>query len=210
LNALGVDVTAEAEPIDDLVRKALAIDPNDANARYAKGLLLAYIHTRYDEAAVEFERVIAINPSNVGAYFNLGDIYYLTGQEDKAVAVLEKAMRLSPRDPALARMLLYKAEALEVLGRDAEASVLLNQALALAPDDRQILRVQAATLANLGRDAEARELYRRYAALTGGQFATVAQYRAFLEHMTAANMPTIVAWREHILAGLRKAGMPEE
>ena len=121
LNALGVDATAEAEPIDDLVRKALAIDPNDANARYAKGLLLAYIHTRYDEAAVEFERVIAINPSNVGAYFNLGDIYYLTGQEDKAVAVLDKAMRLSPRDPALARMLLYKAEALEVLGREAEA-----------------------------------------------------------------------------------------
>jgi hypothetical protein len=40
-------------------------------------------------------------------------------------------MRLSPRDPTLARMLLYKAEALEVLGRDAEASVLLNQALAL-------------------------------------------------------------------------------
>jgi hypothetical protein len=34
------------------------------------------------------------------------------------------------------------------------------------------MRVQAATLANLGRGAEARELYQRYAALTGGQVAT--------------------------------------
>ncbi len=119
-------------------------------------------------------------------------------------------MRLSPRDPTLPRMLLYKAEALEVLGRDAEASVLLNQALALFPNDRQIMRVQAATLANLGRDAEARELYRRYAALTGGQLATVAQYRAYLTTLIGKNIPIMVAYREHFLAGLHKAGMPEE
>jgi tetratricopeptide (TPR) repeat protein len=63
--------------------------PNDENARYAKGLLAAWIYVRYDEAVVEFERVIAVNPSNIGAYFNLGDIYFLTGQEEKAVAVLD-------------------------------------------------------------------------------------------------------------------------
>ena len=71
------------------------------------------------------------------------------------------------------------------------------------------MRVQAATLANLGRDAEARELYQRYAALTGGQMATVAQYRAFLRHWNP-NIPIMVAYREHFLVGLRKAGMPEE
>ena len=60
-----------------------------------------------------------------------------------------------------------KALALVVLGRDAEASDLLSQALTLSPNDRQILRYQAATLANLGRDGEAREVYQRYAALTG-------------------------------------------
>jgi hypothetical protein len=76
------------------------------------------------------------------------------------------------------------------------------------PNDRQILRVQAATLANLGRDAEARELYQRYAALTGGQLATLAQYRAYLN--AGPNIPIMVAYREHLLAGLRKAGMPEE
>ena len=53
-------------------------------------------------------------------------------------------------------------------------------------------------------------LRRLYAALTGWQLATVAQYRAYQMSLTAANIPIMVAYREHILAGLRKAGMPEE
>ena len=48
--------------------KALAVDPNDGNARYAKGILLDFIHIHYDEAVVELERAIAVNPSNIGAY----------------------------------------------------------------------------------------------------------------------------------------------
>jgi TolB-like protein/Tfp pilus assembly protein PilF len=206
----GADTTAEAERLDDLVRKALAVDPGDGNAHHAKGLLAAWAHGRYDEAVVEFERVIAVNPSAINAYLNLGQIYSATAQEEKAVAVLDKAMRLSPRDPSLARMLLAKAGALGVLGHDAEASVLLNQGLTLTPNDRQIVGLQVATLANLGRDAEARELYQRYAALTGGRMATVAQNRAYFERLTAANTPIIVAYREHVLDGLRKAGMPEQ
>ena len=118
-------MTAEVERLDDLVRKALAVDPDDGNARFAKGVLLI-VHHRHDEAIVEFERVIAVNPSNIVAYMILGDMYFETGQEEKAVAVLDKAMRFSPHDPSLARMLMFKALALVVLGRDAEASALLN------------------------------------------------------------------------------------
>jgi adenylate cyclase len=206
---LGADMTVEVKRLDKLVRKALEVNPNDGNARNAEASL-AFIQGRDDEAIVELERAIAFDPSDIDAYSFLGDIYFLTGQEEKAVAVLDKALRLSPRDPGLARLLLFKAFALLVLGRDAEASVLMDQALTLLPNDRQIMRVQAATLANLGRNAEARELYRRYAAQTGWQLATVAQYRGYLETLAGANIPIMVAYREHLLAGLRKAGMPEE
>ncbi len=206
----GADVTAEIERLDDLVKKALAVDPNDGNARFAKGLLAMVVHARGDEAAVEFERAVAENPSNIDAYAYLGTIYINAGQAEKAVAVFDKAIRLSPHDPRLAKTLRWKADALEFLGRDAEASVLGNQALAVDPNDPQILRKQAATLANLGRDAEARELYQRYAALMGGKLATVAQYRAYMNSFGGANIPSVVAFREHVLAGLRKAGMPEQ
>jgi adenylate cyclase len=205
----GADMTAETERLDDLVRKALAVDPNDGNARYANGWLLAFVHIRYDEGAVEFERAIAENPSNTGAYILLGVVYNNTGQAEKAVALLDKAMRLSPHDPGLAWMLQYKADALQILGRDAEASVLQTQALALLPNEPEFLRKTAATLANLGREAEARELYQRYAALMGGKLATVAQYRAYLKTF-GWNIPKVVAWRERVLDGLRKAGMPEQ
>jgi hypothetical protein len=40
--------------------------------------------------------------------------------------------------------------------------------------------------------------------------ATMAQYKTYLTRLTAANIPIMVAWREHMFAGLRKAGMPEE
>ncbi len=206
---LGADMTVEVKRLDELVRKALEVNPNDGNTRNAEASL-AFIEGRDDEAIVELERAIAFDPSNIDDYSFLGDIYFLTGQEEKAVSVLDKALRLSPRDPGLARLLLFKAFALLVLGQDAEASGLINQALTLLPNDRQIMRVQAATLANLGRDAEARELYRRYAALTGAQLATVAQYRAYLMTLAGANIPIMVAYREHLLAGLRRAGMPEE
>ena len=182
--ALGAD-TVEVKRLDELVRKALEVNPNDGNNRNAEASL-AFIQGRDDEAIVELERAIAFDPSNIDDYSFLGDIYFLTGQEENAVSVLDKALRLSPRDPGLARLLLFKAFALLVLGRDAEASGLINQALTLLPNDRQIMRVQAATLANLGRVAEARELYRRYAALTGAQLATVAQYRAYLMTLAGA------------------------
>ena len=109
----GADTTAEAARLDDLIRNALAVDPNDGNARFAKGLIAMVAHARDDEAVVEFERAIAENPSNIEAYAYLGTIYINAGQADKAVAVLDKAIRLSPHDPVLAKMLRWKADALE-------------------------------------------------------------------------------------------------
>jgi hypothetical protein len=38
---------------------------------------------------------------------------------------------------------------------------------------------------------------------------TVAQYRAYLKAF-GWNIPKVVAWRERVLDGLRKAGMPEQ
>jgi len=207
--SFGVDRAAELKRIDELVQKALEANPNDGDARDAQARL-ARIGGRYDESTAAAERAIALNPSSVLNYLGLGNDYWITGQEEKALAILDKTMRLSPHDPSLPIILYVKALALSVLGRDAEALASVNQALTLAPSSRLFMRIQAATLANLGRDAEAREAYQRYAALTGGQLATLAQYKPYLEHVTAANIPIMVAWRERVFAGLRKAGMPEQ
>src|SRR5271165_7417265 len=103
LNVLGLIPGTEAEDarLDGLIQKALADDANEPRARYAKGLL-DMRHARYDQALVEFERVAASDPSNVAAFGNIAWIYMTSGQENKAIAVYDKAMLLSPRDPNLA------------------------------------------------------------------------------------------------------------
>ena len=208
LKILGVDIGAEIQRLEELVPKALAVNPNDGDARYARGRL-AEVHGQYDEAIVDFERVIALSPSNIGANGPLASSYILSGQPEKAITVLDKAMRLSPRDPGMWYFVFEKGLALSVLGRDSEALALVNQALVLAPADRQFLRLKAATLGNLGRDSEAHEVYQRYAAIAGGQLTTLAQYNAYLTGLFP-HTPVIVAWRQRMIAGLRKAGMPEE
>jgi hypothetical protein len=39
---------------------------------------------------------------------------------------------------------------------------------------------------------------------------TVAQYRAYLYSLGGADIPSVAAFRERVLAGLGKAAMPEE
>ena len=39
---------------------------------------------------------------------------------------------------------------------------------------------------------------------------TVAQYRAYLDSFGGADIPSVAAFRERVLAGLSKARMPEE
>ncbi len=199
--------TAELARLDALVQKALSVEPNDLRARWAKGVL-DVMHGRNDEAIVEFQRAIASDSSDIGSYGWLGWIYMTTGEEEKAIAILDKAMLLSPRDPNLPLLLKDKALALGALGRDAEASTLLTQALTLSPNDRENLGAQAAALADLGREGEARDVYQRFVAAGGGQRTTIADLKLY--YADAARVPVWGAYLERVFAGLRKLGMPEQ
>jgi TolB-like protein/DNA-binding winged helix-turn-helix (wHTH) protein/tetratricopeptide (TPR) repeat protein len=77
--------------------RALALDPDAAAAHNAKGFILR-AERRFPEAAHEFEIAIARDPNFSEAYDNLGAAQYRLGQPEKAIPLLEKALRLSPRD----------------------------------------------------------------------------------------------------------------
>jgi Flp pilus assembly protein TadD len=64
--------TEAVKQLDELLDKALAVDPNDGRARMAKGFLLAFVHIRYDEATVELERAIAVTPATSTLRFRSG------------------------------------------------------------------------------------------------------------------------------------------
>ena len=56
---------------------------------------------RYDESIAENERALALNPANVDAYAGLGWDYLYLGQFEKSLEYFDKAIRLSPHDPAI-------------------------------------------------------------------------------------------------------------
>jgi len=88
---------------------------------------------------------------------------------------VDKAVRLSPHDPALWGLFLTKATALDVLGRDSEALDWVRRSLALAPENQAALRREITILEKLGRDDEAREAYRRYSARPGVPYFPLCQ-----------------------------------
>ena len=56
---------------------------------------------RFDEAIAENERALALDPANVERHAGLGWDYSTLGQFEKSLEFFDKAIRLSPRDPAL-------------------------------------------------------------------------------------------------------------
>jgi adenylate cyclase len=204
----GVDQAQSADREGDLKRAEkdvttlLAVNPNDPWAHAFKVYLLR-LEGRPEQAVAEGEQSVALNPGFAQTYFYLCPAYTDARQPEKAIDCVDKAIRLSPHDPALYGLLMTKPGALEALGRDGEALDWVRRSLALSPASPIALRHEIALLEILGRDADAREAYRRYVALSGPQVRTIAELRA-------CAAVTSCAVSEQRIEALRKAGMPEQ
>ena len=87
----------ESEEVAD---KAIAIDPRRSEAHFARGVALR-AQRRNLESAHEYEITISGDPSNAAAYAFLGAAMFRLGQPEKSIPLIERAIRLSPRDPLM-------------------------------------------------------------------------------------------------------------
>ena len=198
------DREADVRRADQLVSSALAIDPNAYAAHHAKAQVLV-TQRRFEEAIVEAERCLALNPSFVNAYSDLSTASSFLGRPQKAVEYADKAIRLSPRDPLLYVFHLEKGFALSLLHQDDQAIEWLRRAVAAAPQWPLPQALLASALAMTGHEAEARETLKRYLSLSGTRARTVAQWQG---QMPSDN-PIFLAYAARLTEGLRKAGLPE-
>jgi len=189
---------------DELVSRALAVDPNAYGAHHAKAEVLV-TQKRFEEAIVEDERSLALNPSFVNAYSGLCIASSFLGRPQKAVEYADKAMRLSPRDPLLYVFYLEKGFALSLLHQDDQAIEWLRRAVAAAPQWPLPRALLAAALAMTGHGAEAQETLKRYLSLSGTRARTIAQWKGQLP----SDNPVFLAYAARVTEGLRKAGLPE-
>jgi len=160
---------------------------------------------RFEEAIVEEERSLALNPSFVNAYSGLCIASSFLGRPQKAVEYADKAMRLSPRDPLLYVFYLEKGFALSLLRQDDQAIEWLRRAVAAAPQWPLPRALLAAALAMAGHGAEAQETLKRYLSLSGTRARTIAQWKGQLP----SDNPVFSAYAARVAEGLRKAGLPE-
>jgi adenylate cyclase len=198
------DREADIRRADELVSRALAIDPNAYAAHHTKALVLL-TQKRFEEAIVEAERSLALNPSFVNAYSDLCLANSFLGRPQRAVEYADKAMRLSPRDPLLYVFHLHKGFALALLHQNDQAIEWLRRAIAAAPQWPLPQALLAAAFAETGQEAQAREALKRYLSLSGTRARTIAQWKG---QMPSDN-PVFLAYAERVAEGLRKAGLPE-
>jgi protein O-mannosyl-transferase len=99
------------------LRRMLAADPRDTDARIRVGALLVQ-QRRFDEAETELRTVLKEAPDSAEALTFLGLALFESGRPAEAVPVLERSISLAP-DAALPRFGLGRA--LQLLGRDKDA-----------------------------------------------------------------------------------------
>jgi tetratricopeptide (TPR) repeat protein len=101
---------------------------------------------RFDEAAQEFERSLAIDPDDTYAEINLAKIYAYQKKTAKALELFKKSMPQAGDDAGASAFYLYAA-ALKDAGHLAEAENNIRKAVRLDPKDINAHRLLAEILA---------------------------------------------------------------
>jgi TolB-like protein/class 3 adenylate cyclase/Flp pilus assembly protein TadD len=221
-----------AAPAEDFRRaeavltSALAAAPRDPLLHYVKGQILRAVAqglapafglsaearvARFTDAIPEYETFLAANPNDVRALANLAWCKFMTGAEEEAIPLLEKAIRLGPREPGLYVQYFRLGLMHFFRGRLDEAILWLEKARRANPSFPVAHSLLAAAYGLKGDAARAAAELAEFSEAAKGhadsRFATIALVRKNGDLNTPALHDR---FEEFLIAGLRKAGMPEE
>lgn len=198
-----IDRDADIRRSEELVLRALAADANSYHAHHAKARLLV-AQGRAEEALIEAERSLRLNPGYIPSYLVLCQANLMLGLASNAIEHARKVKRLSPPDPYLYVFHTQEGLAHIMLGEDDLAVACLRQAVANNPEFPASSGYLVAALALAGNAKEARAQFAHYLSLPDARLKTVAGWR----RMAYSQHPAYLALRERIYSGLQEAGMP--
>jgi class 3 adenylate cyclase/TolB-like protein/Tfp pilus assembly protein PilF len=211
LMGMSTDPKNDVRRADELVSKALTLDPDNAAAHNSKAWILNE-QGRFEEAIAERERTLALDPADLNAMMSMGFDYASLGRYEKALEIFNEAIRLSPRGGELQYMYSGKSWAYFGLNQYDQVIDWARRAIGVGPSFQGPYPNLAAALALTGHEAEAREALQQYLALpSNAQLRTIAAFKA--HNAPSTNMtidPRVLDTYDRQYDGLRKAGMPEE
>ena len=180
-----------------LAQKAMALDDALPQAHQSLGLTYLY-KQQHEQAKAEFEQAIALDPNFANAYVQLGStLLCCTGRPEEGVGLIEKGIRLSPRQPPAIHLNLLGL-AYIALGRYEEAIATLKQALNRDPNLLFAHVNLAVAYSELDREEEARAEAETVVRLNPN-FSLEG-----IKQTYAVKDPAVL---ERYLAALRKAGL---
>ena len=187
------------ERMGEAARRAVACDDRDATAQTSLALYELFSN-QHDDAIKRLKRAIELDPNSNFARGNLGVAFNFGGEPDLALAALDEAKRLSPRDYLM--VIWHTASAWSHLSaaRFAEAMDCAKQAIDFNPNFPDAHGTLAAAAAHLGRMTDAKAGLDGYVRLLPG--LTLNDPRLTRPFRRPED-------RERFLSGLRKAGLPD-
>jgi adenylate cyclase len=179
-------------------------NPTPLAHQVASGMLLHM--GQHEDAIVEAQRAIALDPNDADSFIALAGALSLAGRADEALDWVERAMRLNPHYPPF---YLYQLGMVQFgMGQFDKATVSLERATVLNPDDRWSYRLLLATYGLLGRSEDATRAL---------QVIEARDKRGWLHAFDPLTISTSAFWlpfkepadAERLAQGLRNAGIPD-
>jgi adenylate cyclase len=201
-NNVGKEALEQAE---EAIAKAVAINPNVAQAYYTQGLIRRAKNDQLG-ALEALSRAVEVNPNLPRALAEKANQLTSLGRPAEAPELAEKATKLSPRDPALGGFYWIIGRAHFVSGDYRKAIVWLQKSVALRPNDwfNRLYLVSAYALDR--QKDEAKKVLREFN--DNPQFAGYTLQRVTEEMKVLPNdNPLIVSARQKVHEGLQIAGM---
>ena len=188
---------ASSELSISLAHKSAALDDAEPKAHHL--LAMSHLWGRdFDQALVEAERAIALDPNSSEGYLAQGQVLDYAGRHAEVIEQFDRAIRLDPEDPDM--VLHLTAHAHFMLGRYEEAVALLRRRIARNPATDASRVLLAAAYGHLGSLDDARTAWRE--ALRVNPDYSFEHRRKILPYKDPAQF-------ERIVEGLAKAGLPE-
>ncbi len=196
---LAADPDASRHAAFDAAGRAVELDREDAESHSALGRA-NLVNRKFDDAVLEFQAALEINPSHATAHYGLGATYVFGGKSEISLPHLEQAIRLSPHDAHMGSFLVRAAQAHLHLHDYEKAAEWARKALRLPNFQWSRHMILASALGHLGRTEAARAefdiLVKR---VPGFSAAYMLDYSPMIENENF----------RHMVEGLHKAGLPE-
>jgi tetratricopeptide (TPR) repeat protein len=211
LNGMSSTEAADIARAEDLLRQAFAISPDTALAHYAKGQVLR-AQRRLAEAVLEYETAIALDRNSAESFANLGRWKLFTGSLAETIPMVEQAIRLSPRDARLGVWYLLIGTTHLLQSRTDEAIDWLEKARSANSAHPGVRTTVAAAYGLKGETERAAAELTEARRLSGNPdwLSSVSRLKASAYFYSSMAPKVRALWDATIVAGLRKAGIPEE